>query len=127
LAQVAERVRGIDLDPAAAWLSQVMVDAALLPWTERSRHPAPRIVQIGDSLDSPRDASYDLVMGNPPYGTVRLSAEQKTRFAQSTHGRANLYAMFLDQGIATVRPSGIIAFVTPTSWVGGEYFKKLRG
>jgi adenine-specific DNA-methyltransferase len=32
LAHVRDHLRGTDLDPVAAWLCQVMIDAALLPW-----------------------------------------------------------------------------------------------
>lgn len=48
LAEVATRVRGIDIDPMAAWLAQVMCDAALLPWTSATGTPPPRIVETGN-------------------------------------------------------------------------------
>nr|WP_245243160.1 N-6 DNA methylase [Pararhodobacter sp. SW119] len=126
LAEVADRLRGTDLDPAAAWLAQVMIDAALLPWTSQIGLGAPRIVQVADSLDTRQMAAFDLIVGNPPYGTIALSGEQKARFARSTHGRANLYGLFLDRALDLVLPGGVIAYLTPTSCLGGEYYKNLR-
>jgi len=99
LRQVSDRLHGVDLDPAAGWLAQVMIDAALLPWTRRTGRPAPRVVRIADSLAPGPAAAFDLVVGNPPYGVVRLSGAQREQFARSTHGRANLYGLFLDRAL----------------------------
>ena len=35
--------------------------------------------------------------------------------------------MFTDLALRKAKPGGIIAFVTPTSFLAGEYFKNLRG
>jgi adenine-specific DNA-methyltransferase len=127
LAQVSDRLHGVDLDPAAGWLAQVMIDAALLPWTRRTGLQPPRVIQIADSLAPGPTAAFDLIVGNPPYGAIRLSGAQRERFARSVHGRANLFGLFLDYALDLVRPGGVIAQLTPTSWLGGQYFKSLRG
>jgi len=70
--------------------------------------------------------TFDLVIGNPPYGKIKQTPALKERFSQSLHGHPNLYGVFTQLAIERCRPSGVIAFVTPTSWLSGEYFKKLR-
>ncbi|WP_299821465.1 N-6 DNA methylase [uncultured Jannaschia sp.] len=130
LERVGARLQGWDIDPAAAWLAQNIIDAALLPLTMRCGLPALRIIQIRDSLNSganiPAAQAPDLIIGNPPYGKVRLSSEQRAAFSRVLFGRANLYALFLDRALDLVRPVGIVAFLTPTSCLGGEYYKILR-
>jgi adenine-specific DNA-methyltransferase len=37
-----------------------------------------------------------------------------------------LYGIFTDLAVRLASPGGLIAFVTPTSFLGGEYFKNLR-
>jgi adenine-specific DNA-methyltransferase len=42
------------------------------------------------------------------------------------YGHANLYGVFTDIALRWTRPNGLIAYVTPTSFLAGEYFKALR-
>ncbi|MFA8388218.1 MAG: Eco57I restriction-modification methylase domain-containing protein [Pelagibaca sp.] len=130
LENVGARLRGWDIDPAAAWLAQNMIDAALHPWTSRCGIPAPRIIEVRDSLHSGADTSLaeapDLIIGNPPFGAIRLSSEQRAAFSRVLFGRANLYALLLDRALDLVSSGGIIAFLTPTSCLGGHYYKNLR-
>ncbi len=67
------------------------------------------------------------MIGNPPYGRVSLSAEQRQKFAGSLFGHANLYGVFTDLAMRWTKPKGLIAYVTPTSFLAGEYYKNLRG
>jgi adenine-specific DNA-methyltransferase len=88
----------------------------------------PVVVTVGDSLKhkpSNRDR-FDLVIGNPPYGRVKLSSEDRQRFKRSLYGHANLYGLFTDLALSHVSQGGVVAYVTPTSFLAGEYFKNLR-
>lgn len=122
---VTERLRGYEVDPFAAWLSSVFLDVtfheelALIPESSA-------IVEVRDSLGGSPSAAFDLVVGNPPYGRVTLSAERRRPFARSLYGHANLYGIFLDVALRLVRQGGRVGFVTPTGFLSGEYFKKLR-
>lgn len=124
---IAARIRGYDLDPFGAWLSQVALDAALLSISRGADRCLPVLVTVCDSLrrSPPRDR-FDLVIGNPPYGRVTLPAEDRARFKRSLYGHANLYGLFTDMALRQVKPGGVIAYVTPTSFLAGEYFKNLR-
>ena len=77
-------------------------------------------------MTQPEDR-FDLVVGNPPFGRVRLLPEQRERFARSLYGHANLYGVFTDLAIRHARRGGLVSFLTPSSFLAGEYFKSLRG
>lgn len=122
---IATRLRGLELDPVAAWISCVMVEAALLPLLRGTGqrlspcHPA-------DALTVPEVADADLVIGNPPYGRLTLAPDIRARFARSLYGHANLYGLFMDLAVRFAAPGGLIAFLTPSSFLAGDYFKHLR-
>jgi adenine-specific DNA-methyltransferase len=124
---IATRLHGCELDPFGAWLSQVTLDAVLLPVTREAKKLLPVVVTVGDSLCeiSPRE-HFDLVIGNPPYGRTRLEPDVRAQYRRSLYGHANLYGLFTDLALRHAKRGGIIAYVTPTSFLAGEYFKNLR-
>ncbi|MEK6398753.1 MAG: N-6 DNA methylase, partial [Terriglobus sp.] len=130
LADIASRLRGFEIDPYAAWLSQVFLETTLMPLCQSAGQRLPIVVDVCDSLTAKeptcRDEHYDLVIGNPPYGKVSLSPEQRERYRRSLYGHANLYGLFTDLAVRFARSGGIVAYVTPTSFLAGEYFKSLR-
>lgn len=124
---IAARLRGYELDPFGAWLSQVSVDAALLPVSRAAGRSLPELVTVCDSLRrSPPRERFDLVIGNPPYGRITLVPGDRVRFQRSLYGHANHYGLFTDMALQHARPGGVVAYVTPTSFLAGEYFKNLR-
>lgn len=128
LKNIVGRLRGFELDPFAAWMSHVFLEDALAPLCIASGTRLPTLVDVCDSLErEPEGSAYDLVIGNPPYGRVTLSTELRERFRRSLFGHANLYGVFTDLALRFTRLGGIVAYVTPTSFLGGEYFKALRG
>ena len=50
----------------------------------------------------------------------------RTKYARSLYGHANLYGLFTDLALRLVEQNGVIAYLTPTSFLGGQYFKALR-
>jgi adenine-specific DNA-methyltransferase len=51
----------------------------------------------------------------------------RARYSRSLYGHANLYGVFTDLAIRFAKTGGgVIAYVTPTSFLAGEYFKSLR-
>ncbi len=123
---VVARLRGIEIDGFAAWLSHVFLEATLYELLGGSRIDMSPCLDVADALSRPEPGSFDLVIGNPPYGRVALSAAQRETFRRGLYGHANLYGVFLDLGIRKAKLGGVIAYVTPTSFLGGEYFKNLR-
>src|SRR3984893_8961155 len=122
------RLRGFELDAFAAWLTEVFVEVAALEVVVTSGRRIGNIIEVRDSLDDPiQEGRFDLVVGNPPFGKLRLSAARRGRFSRSLFGHANLYGVFTDLAIRQARAGGLVSFLTPSSFLAGEYFKNLRG
>lgn len=128
LQNIAGRLRGFDLDPFGAWLAQAMLCVALGPLVRAARRELASLVDCRDSLDLKAEEanSYDLVIGNPPYGRTSLSPGRRSQFARSIYGHANLYGVFTDAALHWAKPGGVVAYVTPTSMLSGLYYKALR-
>ena len=128
LKDIQGRLRGFELDPFAAWMSRVFIDATLRDLCFEAGTRLRAVVNICDSLErKPGRGGFDLVVGNPPFRRVKLSPELREKFGRSLFGHANLYGVFTDLALRFARPGGIIAYVSPTSFLAGEYFKALRG
>lgn len=124
---IAARLHGFEIDPFGAWLSQVFAEAALLPDCRAAGMRLPQLVSVCDTLaNRTGDRRFDLVIGNPPYGKIRLSEAARAQFKRSLFGHGNLYGLFVDRALDLAQLGGLIAFVTPTSFLAGEYFKALR-
>lgn len=127
LASIASRLRGIEIDPFAAWISEVLLEAALLPLCLAAKRRMPDVVTVADSMTQDEIGQFDLVIGNPPYGKLTLPAEMRAKYKRSLYGHANLYGVFYDLALRLAKPkTGVVAYLTPTSWLGGAYFTALR-
>ena len=126
---LARRLRGWELDPFSAWMAQVLLEINLLPLCACASSRLPPCITVTDSLKPPSALSlerFDLVIGNPPYGRVTLEPATRSRFARSLHGHANLYGLFFDLALQQLAHNGVLGYVTPTSYLSGQYFKALR-
>jgi adenine-specific DNA-methyltransferase len=125
---IAGNLAGVEKDGFLAWLTQVWVDSALAQYVP-SYQEIPTIVHAGDALELSRTLGrqFSLVIGNPPYGRVSLPDALRERFGQTLYGHANLYGVFVHLATELTGDQGLLAFVTPTSFLGGLYYKNLRG
>lgn len=124
---IANRVRGMEIDPFSAWASQVFLEATVMEVCREAGERLPSVIQVCNSLLTEIDnRAYDLVIGNPPYGRVTLNPQVRSLYQRGLYGHANLYGLFTDLAVQLTRPGGVIAYVTPTSFLAGEYFKALR-
>ena len=127
LESVEDRLHGIELDPFAAWLSQVFLDATLTDLVVAAGKRPHIPVLVDNALEVVHEGEeFDLVVGNPPYGRVSLSPQQRREYGRSLYGHANLYGLFTDKALRLARNGGAVAYVTPTSFLAGAYFKALR-
>ena len=69
---------------------------------------------------------FDVIVGNPPYGKIKLDEETRKLYSRSLYGHANLYGLFIDASLRILQSGGLVGFVTPTSFLGGKYFSNLR-
>lgn len=127
LRSLEARIAGYEIDPFAAWISAVFLDATLNEEIGSAADERFAPIQVCDSLTcADTNEEFDLVVGNPPYGRVRLTPAQRLLYRRSLFGHANLYGLFLDLALRRVKQGGVIAYVTPTGFLCGEYFKNLR-
>lgn len=130
LAGLPETIAGVELDPNAAWLANVILGAEALPLvaaiSPRHRKPLPALVTCGDGLvTGERTARVELQ--NPPYGRVRLDTEERRRWSHVLYGHANLYGLFMAAAVEDLATDGVLAALVPTSFTAGRYFENLRG
>jgi len=128
LLHVETHLKGFEIDPFAAWLTQLFLEVALKDILNQASRPIKRLVKVCNTLEYAftDDEQFDLVIGNPPYGKTKLTDRLKSKFGDSLYGHPNLYGLFTHLAIQMVKPNGIIGYLTPTSFLSGEYFKKLR-
>lgn len=126
--RISRRLKGIEIDPFAAWMSSVLLESVLMPLCVKAKRRLPEdTIIVGDALHHDKITGYDLVIGNPPYGRVTLDTQMRERYARSLFGHANLYGLFTDLAVRMAKKeSGVVAFLTPTSFLGGQYFTALR-
>jgi adenine-specific DNA-methyltransferase len=128
LADVERRLLGIELDEFAAWMSMVLLDICLLDLAIAAGRRLKPLVRIENALDVKRTeiGGFDLIIGNPPYGRTSLKTQQRKQFQRSLFGHANLYGVFTELAVQLANETALIAYVTPASFLGGQYFKNLR-
>jgi adenine-specific DNA-methyltransferase len=126
LRQLKNRLHGLELDPHAAALAQVSLEVVIADITKAAAETPPTFVRVCDALEAAPKAIYDLVVGNPPYGRVTLPEETRQRYARSLYGHANLYGVFTDVALRWARKGGLVAYLTPTSFLSGQYYSSLR-
>lgn len=125
----------------------------ILRWCERSRSPVPHIVGIDSDnqrlvearrglSDNPRvtlrladflqpsDEKFDFIIGNPPYVSITgLSVQERNRYREcysTARGRFDLYLLFFEQAIESLKRSGRLVFVTPEKFLYTQSADALR-
>jgi len=83
------------------------------------------------------ELSFDLVIGNPPYGIPSLSNHYSIRVPPATkekyksiyetwYGKYNVYGAFIEKSIKLLKPEGQLVFIVPPTFMILDEFKKLR-
>jgi SAM-dependent methyltransferase len=73
---------------------------------------------------------FDAVIGNPPYIRQEELGESKNLlkkdFPKTYAGTADLYVMFVEQGLRLLRPNGHFVYIIPNKWLRAGYGENLR-
>lgn len=109
------RFFGVEIDPSVLDLP---------PWAEGV---------VADFLLWEPGETFDLVLGNPPYGALGAGAKLPASLRRAYRaryttwrGRYNLYGAFLEKGVRLLRSGGVLVYVVPASWMVLEEFAFLR-
>ena len=128
-ARVLKCVRGIEIDPGLASLSQTLLRDMLARETGFRVNGKLGVVRRADALRQCPGKTFDLIVGNPPFGKIgskRVNVFLRDGEPGNMGRHTNLYALFLMRSLNWVKPGGGLVFVLPTSFVAGPYFASVR-
>ena len=130
LIHIEEHLAGVDVEPNLCKLSRHFLRMALHAEI-REAGMSPRFnVSTGDSLGGPsvHAAPKRVVVCNPPYR--KMTAEElvplRPAFGHVIEAQPNIYALFIARCVELAGEGGLVGLVTPTSFLSGQYFRKLR-
>jgi adenine-specific DNA-methyltransferase len=115
----AYRFVGVEIDPKALDLP---------PWAEGV---------LTDFLLWEPEETFDLILGNPPYGIVGEASKYPIHVLKEVkglykktfstwRGKYNLYGAFVEKSIHLLKPGGVLVFVIPATWLVLDDFSLLR-
>ncbi len=120
-------LHGIDILPESVEISKLSV------WlrTAKKRDKLETLdntIVVGDSLRSSNNQYFDVIVGNPPWGADLegwTSEELAERFPDCGNEKDS-YAIFIIRAWEMLKPNGILAFITPNSWLTVDSYTKFR-
>lgn len=128
--RLQDQLEGIDIDADLVALANALIQAMLM---REFRFPAKSaakvsLVRVGDSLREQCAASTAHEIGNPPYLRLPRARQRalQRQFADIESGRLNLYTMFVRRALDRVAPGRTVAYVVPSSFLGGPEFAAFR-
>lgn len=129
LLHIQANLRGTDIDDVLRVLSEEFIRMALVEHIATAGISLSFNVRQASGLQRfPEWSSPDVVICNPPYRklTSKEVERLKSQFSTVMEGQTNLYALFMYEAVEIVRNGGVVGMLTPTSFLSGHDFKKLR-
>ena len=126
-AELETCVRGIELDPTEREKCVRNLDAVALNFGVQGVNWN---VVCANALTFDRwNGQVDFVVGNPPYVRVHnlgasIDAVKRFEFAQT--GMTDLFLVFFELGLRMLKPCGVLAYITPSSFFNSVAGKCLR-
>lgn len=130
LRHIEQHLYGTDLDETLCELSKHFLCMALHDEIQRSGYVPKFNVHKANSLTelNAKLGKVDVVVCNPPYR--KMTAEEleplRESYADVIEAQPNLYCLFIALCVRLLRTDGHAALVTPTSFLSGQYFGRLR-
>lgn len=131
LKHIEKHLYGCDLDKTLCELSKHFLCMALHEEIQKTGYVPSFNVRAANSLASLAAClgTVDVVVCNPPYR--KMTAEEleplRDTYAEVIAAQPNLYCLFIALCVRLLRIGGRAALVTPTSFLSGQYFGRLRG
>ncbi len=130
LKHIEKHLYGTDLDKTLCELSKHFLCMALHTEIQKTGyiptfkvHQSNSLTELAASL-----GKVDVVVCNPPYR--KMNAEEleplRAAYAEVIEAQPNLYCLFIALCVHLLRTGGRAALVTPTSFLSGQYFGRLR-
>ena len=133
-AQILEHVEchllGFDKDPVLCELSKHFLLIALYDEVVTAGQcPTFQVYEADSLLEADHLlGSLDVVVCNPPFRKMPATEVEVyfDAFSDVIEAQPNLYSLFIALCVKLLAPGGVCALVTPTSFMSGQYFSKLR-
>lgn len=130
LKHIEKHLYGCDLDKTLCELSRHFLCMALHEEIQKTNYVPSFNIHAANSLTTlaARLGTVDVVVCNPPYR--KMNAEElaplRATYADVVEAQPNLYCLFITLCVRLLRIGGRAALVTPTSFLSGQYFGRLR-
>ena len=130
LKHIETHISGNDLDDTLLEISVQFLLMALQEVAIQTNYTPSFQLAKGDSLLAVHDlkSAPDVVACNPPYRKLNAVETKKYRgqFDDVIRSQPNIYGLFIRKTIEIVKPGGLVGLLTPTSFLSGASFSKLR-
>lgn len=130
LKRIEQNISGNDLDEDLLELSSSLLQMALYPLIKETKYKPRFHLSNSDGLNYGGQPApkFDVVVCNPPYRKLRAAEVERYRSAYGLimEGQPNIYGLFIHRALQLCRPGGIVGLLTPTSFLSGHSFSKLR-
>ena len=130
LNHIENHLIGTDLDVTLCKLSKQFLCMALYEEILYSKRKGKFRLEVANALDYSKGlrGHVDVVVCNPPYRKMQASEVKVCRpdYDEILEAQPNIYGVFIAMCAQLLRSDGICALVTPTSFLSGQNFKKLR-
>lgn len=130
LKHIEKHLHGCDLDKTLCELSKHFLCMALHAEIQKTRYIPSFKVNLANSLTQLAASlgTVDVVVCNPPYRKMTSGELEPLRhtYADVIEAQPNLYCLFIALCVRLLRIGGRAALVTPTSFLSGQYFGRLR-
>lgn len=74
----------------------------------------------------PNPFKYDVIIGNPPYKKIPKNAVEAHAMPDICYGAPNLYFLFMEMALFSLKNNSEMVFIIPRSWTSGAYFNAFR-
>lgn len=131
LEHVGESLFGTDIDQTLCKLSKHFLLMALREEVLVADGWIPHLrIDAGDSLTALQAlyGTFDVIACNSPFRKMAAVevAEYRHLFEDVVEAQPNMYGLFMALSVKLLKDGGIAALVTPTSFLSGQYFRKVR-
>lgn len=130
LKHVEKHLCGCDLDKTLCELSKYFLCMALHTEIQKTGYIPSFSIRTTNSLNSLAEffGKFDVVVCNPPYRKMTAVELDPLReaYRDVIEAQPNLYCLFITLCVRLLQVGGRAALVTPTSFLSGQYFGKLR-
>jgi adenine-specific DNA-methyltransferase len=130
LKHIEKHLYGSDLDETLCKVSKHFLCMALHAEIQKTRYVPSFKVRAANSLTdlAGSHGAVDVVVCNPPYRKMNSSelVPLRATYADVIEAQPNLYCLFIALCVRLLRIGGRAALVTPTSFLSGQYFGRLR-